>query len=136
MKRANPTFERDGKLPPRSAPPLNFTLEVMITAIAFVTFIVGSIVFCAMSVPFIREMRTEFPQLYSSYGFPTVGVCIWRNAIFMPYSKLILFRYYSHVLKDAPNSLHWASRLFFVHWVQLIALVVFCIEVMRAWFHF
>ena len=95
-------------------------------------FAVGSsVAFAAICVPFINALKEEAPSLYQSLGAPTVTAYIWRRQFLMPFSSLILFRSYRSILAPYPRSRAWASWLFAVHWLQVLALAVFVFSLFR-----
>lgn len=93
---------------------------------AFALFVIATLVFSGLCKLFIEALKEENP-----YFYPTVFRYIWRKQLFMPFSKLILFRAYRGTLKDCPRSLAWGSWLFVAHWVQLLAVALLALSALR-----
>jgi hypothetical protein len=87
----------------------------------FFVVVITSLPFVILNVPFIRALQTESPDVWASFGKPTVGKYLWHKQVLMPYSSLILFRGYRSVLANAPRARAWASWLFIAHWLQIFA---------------
>ncbi len=93
-------------------------------ATAFTVFVALTITFITLSAFFLQSVKQEAPTLFESWGRPSVGRYLWRRQLFMPYSRLVLFRRYPQELATHRKSRAWASWLFIVHWLQLVAAIV------------
>lgn len=100
-------------------------------ALAFTFAIVTSLVFACLCKPFIDSLKDEAPEFYKSLGSPTVSMYVWHKQLFMPFSKHILFRSYRNILVNCPRSRAWASWLFVVHWLQMLAFALFVLTILR-----
>jgi hypothetical protein len=106
------------------------SLEVMLD-IAVIVLVVATIAFLVLSGTFLDAVKREAPSLFETWGRPSVGQYLWRRKLFMPFSSMVLMRNYRAELASYPRSRAWASWLFLVHWVQLIAVVFIIVAVIR-----
>ena len=95
----------------------------------FFVVMITSLPFVILSVPFIRALQIEAPDVWASFGKSTVGKYLWHKQALLPYSSLILFRGYRSVLANAPRARTWARWLFIAHWLQLLAFAVWIVLV-------
>jgi hypothetical protein len=97
----------------------------------FLIVVVASLPFAVLNVPFIKALQAEAPDVWASFGKPTVGLYLLRKSVLMPYSRLILFREYRSVLASAPRARAWASWLYIAHWLQLLAVAAWIVTIAR-----
>lgn len=99
---------------------------------AFALVIISWAAFVAVCIPFIGTLKAEAPDVYQALGEPTVGRYVWRRAVLMPFSGMILSRSYRHQLANHPRSRAWASWLFFVHWLYIGSLAFFFLSMFNS----
>jgi len=91
--------------------------------IAFAVAVAAAVANLAISVPFVKALQQEAPELLASFVAPDGRRYRWNAR--MRYSRLILFREYRTRLASCPRARAWASWLFLVHWIQLLTAAVF-----------
>lgn len=106
------------------------SLEVMLGA-SFGVLVVATIAFITLSGFFLEAVQREAPQLFDAWGKPSIGRYLWQRKLFMPFSEIVLTRAYRRELANYPASRAWASWLFIAHWIQLMALAVCVVAVVR-----
>jgi len=79
----------------------------------------------AIGWPFARALHQEAPGLLAELALPKETTLAWRRDANRRYWRLILFREYRSALAACPQSKAWASWLFLMHWIQLVAIAVF-----------
>ena len=100
---------------------------------AFLVFVLASMLFAALCVPFIDSVKDEAPAIYESWGSPTVIGYVFGRKTFTPFSDMLLRRRYLAVLASYPRSRAWASWLFIAHWLQAIAFAVLVVAMIARW---
>ena len=108
------------------------SLEVMFQ-VSFAALVIVYLGFVAVSAVFLAAVKREAPQLFESWGKPSVGAYIWNKKWLMPFSGMLLSGNYREVLATCPKSRAWASWLSLVQWIQLILFVVVVVETVAPW---
>lgn len=93
--------------------------------ITFAVAVAAAVTNLALSVPFVRALRQEAPDVLASFVAPDIWGHAWRANRRVRYARLILLREYRSRLAACPQSRAWASWLFLVHWIQLITVAIF-----------
>jgi len=91
--------------------------------ITFALAVVAAAANLGISVPFVKALQQEAPEVLASFVAPDGRRYTWGARA--RYSKLILLREYRIRLASCPRSRAWASWLFLVHWVQLFTAAAF-----------
>ena len=93
--------------------------------------VVATIAFLFASGNFIEALKREAPELYASFGAPSINKYMWRRKLLMPFSGFILTREYREKLAPYPKSKAWASWVFAAHWAQLASVALPIVVVVR-----
>jgi hypothetical protein len=72
---------------------------------------------------FLRAVRRESPEIYESWGRPTLAKYLRQRQLITPFSAKFLFRTYREQLRDCPHSRAWGSWLALAYWIQWVAIV-------------
>ena len=91
--------------------------------ITFAIAVAATMANLAISVPFVKALQQEAPELLASFVAPDGRRYAW--SVRARYSRLILLREYRTRLAACPRSRAWASWLFLVHWIQLFTAAAF-----------
>jgi hypothetical protein len=97
--------------------------------LAFIFAASTTVLFAAVSIPFLNTLKAEAPSVFASFGSPSPSDYLIHRKIWMPFSRMVLFRKYREVLAPYPRSKAWASWLFVAHWLQVFGLVVFVVSI-------
>jgi hypothetical protein len=104
----------------------------MFTA-SFIVVIVATIATWPLLNSFLKSVRRESPELYQSWGEPTLGKYLRGRQFFNLFSSMFLFRKYRDQLKDCPHSRAWGSWLSLVFWVRLVAVASLMVAFARTY---
>jgi hypothetical protein len=80
---------------------------------------------------FVKSLKRESPQLYESWGRPTLGKYLRHRQFLAPFSATFMFRKYRHELEGFPNARAWGSWLFLAYWAQMVAAAIFFLALAR-----
>ena len=98
--------------------------------LAFLFVVLTWIALIAVCVPFIRTLKSDAPEVYRALGEPTVSQFAWKKAVLIPVSGMILSRQYREELTNHPRARAWASWLFVLHWLYIVAVLIFVLGIL------
>jgi hypothetical protein len=89
---------------------------------AGIAFAITTLASALLAVIFRLSVKRDAPQLYESLWRPVMGGTMLRLEKIPFYAQMIYLRRYRATLADFPRPRAWASWLFAVNWLQLVAL--------------
>jgi hypothetical protein len=91
---------------------------------AYAIALIGAVANFALKFPFVDALRREAAEVFASFLVPSPPPFGWRARAMGRYYRLIVLREYRSRLASCPAAKAWASWLFLVHWLQLMAVVM------------
>jgi len=90
---------------------------------SFITLFLAIIAVWPLMVAFLKAVKRESPEIYESWGRPTLGKYLKQRQLIAPFSAKFLFRTYREQLRECPHSRAWGSWLALAYWIQWVAIV-------------